>query len=114
MILILAFWIFSLKTVFRAPANNTSSPQQELNWSKITDEFKDTMEQMRKDLDEFSAFKETEGERNIFLPVSESATTSTSSLSAQDKSPLLEEQITQEEIKELKSRLEKLENKLNK
>ncbi len=113
MILILAFWIFNLKTVFRAPVNNASSPQQEFSWSEMTDEFKSTMEQMRKDLDEFSASEETEVERNIFLPVSESTTTSTSSLSAQDKSPLLEEQITQEEIEELRSRLEELEDKLN-
>ena len=113
MILILAFWIFNLKKVFRAPVNNASLPQQEFNWSKMTDEFKDTMEQMRKDLDEFSASEEAGGERNIFLPVSESATTSTSSLSAQGKLPLPEGQITQEEIKELKSRLKELENKLN-
>ncbi len=98
MVVIFVFWIFNLKQTFKQ-IESSNSQNQEFNLNKITDDFSKTMEEMKGNLADIKEFAEIPAEV---------------STSTEDKigtsSPFV--QPNQEEIDELKARLEELENRI--
>ena len=91
MILIMAAWLFNFKKSFVKLESENKS--ESINWSEITDEFSESISQMKQELDEAKS------------AAKESALTDTATGTEENLS------ISQEEINELKARLEKLESK---
>ena len=91
MVLIMAAWVFNFKKSF--VKLESANESESINWSDITDEFSESISQMKQELDEAKSVI-----KNTALP--DTATGTEENLSKD-----------QEEINELKARLEKLESK---
>ena len=97
MVLICSVWIFNLKNVFRTnQIKNTNNSVVE-EWDKMADEFGKSWEKVKQGMDELKD-ETTESGKDIF---SEKATTTDGAIISED-----------DEIKELKKRLEELESKV--
>jgi hypothetical protein len=79
MILILGFWVLNIKSVFKGATEARENPQK-FEWGKITNEFDQTIEQIKEGLNELKQASVTDNistttEDNLnasnFLPVSE-------------------------------------------
>lgn len=95
MVLIFAFWLFNVREIFNNGKGGASpAKEQQFNLEEITDRFNESMKEVRQNLSQFDSLATTS------VSVSGPAATTSGELS-------------QEEIRALKSRLEELENKLN-
>lgn len=85
MVLIFFVWVYNIKATFRAPANNNK--ESDLSWDKISEDFKKTMGEVKENIADLKSAVQT-------------ATTTE------------ERQLSEEEIEELKEKLEVMENKI--
>ncbi len=98
MVLIFGIWIFNLKNVFKTTENTDTNNSAVQEWDKIADEFTKTLEKVKEGMAELKEVEIEEEGRNVF---SETATTSDDAVIFED-----------DEINELKKRLEELENQI--
>jgi len=88
MVLILTIWIINFKNVFQAKQSENTNSSAIQEWNKITDEFTETWEKVRQGMSELKQTTTTTTEENA------------------------SSQVSQEQINELKVKLEELENKI--
>jgi len=112
MVLILAFWILNIKNIFKETKEARENPQK-FEWGKITDEFGQTIEQIKEGLtelkqasitDNISTTTEDNANVNNFLPVSEDIRSSSPTR--------VESEEEEENLEELKNKLKELEGKI--
>lgn len=111
MILILAFWILNIKSVFKGAKEARENPQK-FEWNKITNEFDQTIEQIKKGLNELKQVSVTD---NISTTTEDSANTNNLLPRSEDigsSSPRGVEPGDEENLEELKVRLKELEGKI--
>ena len=98
MVLIFGAWVFNLKNIFKTTENTDINNSAVQEWDKIADEFTKTLEKVKEGMAELKEIETEEEGRDIF---SETATTSDDAVVFED-----------DEINELKKRLEELENQI--
>ena len=111
MVLILGFWILNIKSIFKE-AKDVGNNSSRFEWNKITNEFDQTMEQIKKGLEELKQMNITD---NISTSTEDNVNTINLLLgdkSIGSSSPAAGEP-TEESLEELKIRLKDLEQKLD-
>lgn len=111
MILFIILWFANMKNVFKQVEQGRDNSKQ-FEWDKITDEFSQTIDQIKESLDELKQIStvdnissSTEDNINGYLPKNENASTTLDITNGAGED--------QESILELKDRLKELENSIN-
>ena len=102
MVLFLAIWIINVKSVFRETPGGDKSDSQ-LEWDKISDDFGQAMDNIKKGLDEF---------KKIEMPIETASTTPDSTATITNESTNLEMGAEEENIVELRDKLMEIEKNL--
>ena len=114
MVLVIGFWLFNLKTVFKVDASNNNNSN--LGLADITNNLSKTMDEVSKSLDKFNNLASTTATSTASNTPESLAATSTVSTTVEQVAPtstVPAVSSSQAEIEALKTQLEQLQNKIN-